>query len=355
MKQQAIHFVGLDVHQSTIVVSVRDESGKVVMNATVPTEEKAIVGLVQSACWPRVHVAFEEGTQAQWLHDVLIEKVERVVVCNVRGKDSLRNKDDRIDADGMSEKLRVGDLKPVFHGAPEILTLKELVRNYNNLIEDSTRVMLRIKAIYRARAIATPGVSVYRASQRKQWLAKLEGGARVRAASLLTQLDALLELRPKAKAAMIVAARRQPGWKVLRSIPFLGAVRVAQLLAIMRTPFRFRTKRNLWPYAGLAVVKHSSANQVFKNGKLQPSKKAPMTRGLNRNHNPLLKAVFKGAATAAASASGPLGEYYKASVSRGVDKDLAKVTLARKIAAVALRLWKKGEVFDPKKLTMQVT
>jgi transposase len=133
--------------------------------------------------------------------------------------------------------------------------------------------MQRIKAIYRARAIATPEVSVYRASQRKQWLAKLEGGARVRAASLLTQLDGLLELRPKAKAAMIVAARRQSGWKVLRSIPFLGAVRVAQLLVIMRTPFRFRTKRNLWPYAGLAVVKHSGANQVFQNGKLQRSKR----------------------------------------------------------------------------------
>jgi transposase len=355
MKQQAIHFVGLDVHQSTVVASVRDESGKVVMKATVPTQEKAIVALVRNTSWPRVHVAFEEGTQAQWLHDVLIDQVERVVVCNVRGKGPLANKDDRTDADAMSEGLRVGALKPVFHGVPEILTLKELVRNYNNLVQDSTRVMLRIKAIYRARAIATPGVLVYRASQRKQWLAKLEGGARVRAASLLTQLDALLELRPKAKVAMIAAARRQPGWKVLRSIPFLGAVRVAQLLAIMRTPFRFRTKRNLWPYAGLAVVKHSSANQVFKNGKLQRSKKAPMTRGLNRNHNPLLKAVFKGAATAAASASGPLGEYYKASVNRGVDEDLAKVTLARKIAAVALRLWKKGEIFDPKKLTMQAT
>ena len=35
MKQGPIQFVGLDVHQSTIVVSVRDESGKVVMNATV--------------------------------------------------------------------------------------------------------------------------------------------------------------------------------------------------------------------------------------------------------------------------------------------------------------------------------
>lgn len=154
---------------------------------------------------------------------------------------------------------------------------------------------------------------------------------------------------------MIVAARRQRGWKALRSIRFLGPVRVAQMLAIMRTPFRFRTKRNLWPYAGLAVVKHSSANQEFKNGKLQKSKKAPMTRGLNRNHNPQLKAMFKGAANAAASATGPLHDYYEASVGRGVDEELAKVTLARKIAAVALRLWKKGEVFDPKKLTMQAT
>jgi hypothetical protein len=74
-------------------------------------------------------------------------------------------------------------------------------------------------------------VSVYRPSQRKQFLAKLEGGARVRAASLLAQLDVLLELRPKAKAAMIAAARRQPGWKILRAIPFFGPVRVAQILA----------------------------------------------------------------------------------------------------------------------------
>ena len=120
----------------------------------------------------------------------------------------MRNASDRIDADEMSKRLREGSLRAVFHGAPEMLNLKELVRNYHNLVEDATRVMLRIKAIFRARAISTPGVSVYRASQRKQWLAKLEGGARVRATSLLSQLDMLLELRPKAKAAMIDAARR---------------------------------------------------------------------------------------------------------------------------------------------------
>ena len=118
---------------------------------------------------------------------------------------------------------------------------------------------------------------------------------------MLWQLDSLLELRPKAKADMIAEARRQPGWKTLHSMPFFGPVRVALLLAIMATPFRFRTKRQLWPYAGLAVVTRSSADAELVGGKLQRRRRAPLTRGLNRNHNPTLKSVFKGAANAAAA------------------------------------------------------
>ena len=136
------------------MASLRNEQGKIMMHATVPTEARAILTLVRST-GPRVHVAFEEGTQAQWLHDLLIDHAERVIVCNVRGCGELTNKNDRIDADKLSELLRLGALKAVYHGTPEILTLKELVRSYICLVEDSTRVMLRIKAIFRARAIGT--------------------------------------------------------------------------------------------------------------------------------------------------------------------------------------------------------
>ena len=66
------------------MASLRNEQGKIMMHATVPTEARAILTLVRSA-GQRVHVAFEEGTQAQWLHDLLIDYAERVIVCNVRG------------------------------------------------------------------------------------------------------------------------------------------------------------------------------------------------------------------------------------------------------------------------------
>jgi hypothetical protein len=227
MKQQAIQYVALDVHQATLVVSVRDAQGAVTMRATVATEAKGIVGLIRGL-GGRVHVAFEEGTQAQWLHDVLEPHAERVVVCNIRGRGETGNKSDRIDADRLSELLRLGSLKSVYHGASGLLTLKELVRSYVNLVEDSTRVLLRIKALVRARGINSPGRSVFRESTRTSWLSQLEQrGARIRAEALFAELDVLQELRPAAKAAMIAEARRQSGWKILRSVPFLGPVRVA--------------------------------------------------------------------------------------------------------------------------------
>jgi transposase len=355
MQNQAIQYLALDVHKATTVATLRDAAGGIVMRSTVRTEGQAIVGLVRGS-GKRVHVVFEEGTQAQWLYDLLHAHAERVVVCNVRGRNENVSKSDRIDSDELSERLRVGSVKSVFHGGTNLLTLKHLVRCYTNLVQDSTRVMLRIKALFRAVAVATPGVSVYRPSQRDMWLGQLESrGARMRAASLLTQLDTLLELRPRAKAAMISEAKRHPGWKVIRSIPFLGVVRVAQILALIATPHRFRTKRQLWMYVGFAVVTRSSADDELVDGKPRRRKRAPLTRGLNRNHNPQLKSVFKAAANAAAGKAGPLKDFYDESIARGVREELAKVTLARKIVSVTLRLWKRGELWDPAKLTMQAT
>jgi hypothetical protein len=65
--------------------------------------------------------------------------------------------------------------------------------------------------------------------------------------------------------------------------------------------------------------------------------------------------VFKGAATAAKARPGPLQAWYRARVAGGMPEELASVTLARKVAAIALRLWlwKKGERYDPAQPTVQ--
>jgi len=99
------------------------------------------------------------------------------------------------------------------------------------------------------------------------------------------------------------------------------------------------------------VVTRSSAEYTIVAGQAVRRRRAPMTRGLNRNHNRVLKDVFKGAATAATARPGPLQDFYHSVIARGTREELARLTLTRKLAALTLRLWKKGERYDPTKLT----
>lgn len=345
-------YVGLDVHQATTVAAVREERGRVIARSVVPTEAPAIVDFCRGMRGA-VHVALEEGTQAQWLHDLLAPVVAEVVVCDRRGQGSHGPKADHTDAEQLAELLRQGALRAVYHRNAERAAVKERARTYQNLVEDGTRVMLRLKALFRARGIRTPGRSVSDPEQQSDWLQTLpEAGARFRAQALYTELAVLQQLRPKAKAALLGEAKRDRAWAVLRSIPFLGPVRVALLLATMQTPWRFRTRRQLWAYAGLAVVTRASAEDEFQGTRAVRRRRAPMTRGLNRNHNRVLKNALKGAATTASARPGPLQDFSQAMMARGMREELARGTLTRKVAAIVLRLWQTGARYDPAQLTV---
>ena len=54
------------------------------------------------------------------------------------------------------------------------------------------------------------------------------------------------------------------------------------------------------------MVTYSSADYLIEAGRPVRRRRAPMTRGLNRNHNRVVKQVFKSAATAATGKPGPL-------------------------------------------------
>jgi hypothetical protein len=155
--------------------------------------------------------------------------------------------------------------------------------------------------------------------------------------------------------AMVAEARKHADYKLLQTVPGLGPIRAAQLLSVVVTPARFRTTRQFWKYCGLAVVTHSSSDWVVVNGK-KIRKKVQQTRGLNRDHNHVMKNIFKGAAmTVLKTGQGPLHDGYLRLVEKGTKPNLASVTLARKIAAIALSVWKHNAPFDPEKLQPKST
>jgi len=271
-------YIGLDVHQATISVAVMDSQGKVVMESILETKASTLLeffgGLRGS-----LFVTFEEGTWAAWLYDLLKPHVTEVLVCNPRKIPLLKqgNKSDKIDARKLAERLRLHDLKPVYHGEAGIRMLRELARSYLTVVKDLSRVMNRLKALYRSWAIPCAGRDVYYTRHRSQWLEKIpEAGTRRRAEQLYQQLDLLQHLRQQARREL-----------------------------------------------------------------------------LNKDYNHDLKGLFKGAATRASVKPGPLQEFYQRSLAKGIKPTMVRLTLARKIAAITLTLWKKGEDFDINKLNSQ--
>jgi transposase len=343
-----IKYVALDLHQASTSVSVRDPRGRVVRREVIPTSAAAILDLL-GAIGGTIHLTFEEGTLSQWVYDQVVSHVAKVIVCNPRHNRLLSagNKSDRIDADKLSDLLRLDALRAVYHERSAVAALRELVRSYNTLVEDTTRVMLRLKAVFRARGIDCRGTTVYGAKHRDRFLEALgDRGARERARHLYAQLDALSAVRAAARHQMLEEAKRHGAIRLLRSIPFIGPVRAAEIVAMVVTPHRFRTRRQLWAYAGLAVRTRSSAEYHFEAGTALRSGKR-LRRGLNRDFNRTLKKVFKEAAVSAVCSPGPLREAYERLLARGVRAELARLTIARKLAAMSLSIWKKGVPFNP--------
>jgi transposase len=348
-------YIGMDVHQATISVAVMDSKGKLMMECILETKATTLLEFIRGLRGS-LSVTFEEGTSAAWLHDLLKPHVSHLVVCDPRKNALLKDgsKSDRIDARKLADLLRGNQLKGVYHGEHGVRTLKELGRSYQTLTKDITRVMSRIKAVYRSWAIPCSGATVYARRHRAEWLAKiLEPGVRLRAERLYQQLDLLQPVRQEARRDLLVESHKHHAVKLLRQIPSVGPIRAALLVALLQTPSRFRTKRQLWAYSGFAIETHDSGEYRYVRGKLQRNRERMTVRGLNDNYNRDLKNLFKSAAISASTRPGPLCDFYVGLLQKGMRPTMARLTLARKIAAITLTIWKKGVNFDAKQLHRQ--
>jgi len=343
-------YVGMDVHQASTTVVLLDERGKCVMESIIETKAQTIRDLLKGMSGS-VHVALEEGTQAAWLYEIVRPLVGEVIVCDPRANKALMagNKGDRIDAHKLAQLLRAGLLKPVYHGGHSTRELKELVHNYDSVVSDSVRVMSRLKALFRGRGIGSAGRAIYNVKSSDKWVAKIsEPGAKSRASFLYSELKALKEIRRDSKKLLLSGSERHQATKLLCSIPGIGPVRAAVIVGTVSTPHRFRTRRQFWTYCGFAVVTRSSSDYRFEGSKVVRDRKRVTTRGLNRNFNRRLKAVFKGAVQQAIKQE-PFKSYWEQLKARNVTPAIARVSVARKLAAVTLAVWKSSEKFDVEK------
>jgi len=332
-------YLGIDPHRDSCTLSLVSAQGKKTKQFVVPTEGSALVRSVRDLRG-ELHVCVEEGEWSEWLSEILSPFVERLVVCQPQKRRG--PKSDASDSRELAERLRTNRTGPPVYKPPRPWArLREAVRLESKLTQDVTRTKLRLNSLYRRRGLASPRGEIYSPRHRGAWMAKLPAASRPSAEIWGEEIDALGELQCKAKSQMLEAARTFPIWRTLQTAPGIGEKRAAILVATVVTPHRFRNKRLFWSYCGLGVVTRTSSDWVQHAGQWV---RAPVvqTRGLNRACNRPLKAVFKGASMTVRRMlpPNPLLDHYDRMLLAGTKPNLAQLTMARKIAAIVLAMWK---------------
>jgi len=341
-------FIGLDVHTQSCTAVVIDPSGQRRRRVVLETDLGVLLEFISSVARPR-YLCMEEGTLCAWLYENLRPKLDGLEVV-VPSKKRRGNKNDDQDALALAEHIRVNskDMVRVNKITGLHTELREAWITYRVLRQDSTRVKTRLHASARSRGLYKVANRLYKPSDRESVLTELPSYMAKRTQIWGHQLDGVVDCREASERWLRDVAKRTPIVRRIMTAPGIGIIRSAGIVAIVVTPHRFRTKRQLWSYAGFGVKTHVSAEwQRDRQG--WKRSRWPQTRGLNTNRHPELKNIFKGAASRAITMEGPLQEDFQRLTTNGTKPSLAKLTIARKIAAAVLAMWKNNEDYDPDK------
>lgn len=343
-------YIGLDAHSQSCTIAVVGPSGRRLSSQVVETSGAALINALRAIPRPR-HLVFEEGTQSGWLYEILSPHVDEILVIQAT-QSTQGHKSDERDAFTLAETLRAGKFeRHVFKAPQQFSRLRSLAHTYVMLDRDLVRNKNRIKSLYRARGIAVSGKAVY-GNEREDYLKRLPESTRCAAELLYRQLDALSLLKSDARVELVAESHRHRISRILETCPGLGPVRVAQLVPVVVAPERFRTARQFWAYCGLAIIMRSSADWVRTANGGWTRAQINKTRGLNPQCNRRLKYIFKQAALSVLlKPDHPFRKHYDQLLESGTKPSNARLTVARKIAALSLSMWKHKEEYHHDQVT----
>lgn len=320
------NYIGLDAHSKTCTFVVLNKLGRQTGFQHIKTGESEIRKFIESVHGSKVLV-FEEGNLSKWLYAILKDKVDELVVCDpcfVNRRSG--HKDDYPDALHLAQQLRGKFLTPVYHDDSFFSELRSVVSSYLDLVRDTVRIQNRYKALFRSQAGDTEGKAIYRDEER---IAELGNEAdRFVAKALFAQLELLREQKGEYIKLFQEHEKKYPQIASLSSIPGIGEVRACVIAAIVCSPRRFPNKFKFWSYCML--VKYDCRSDDTSYGKKK-------TRG-----NRILKDVFIGAAQTVLQGKGALRKYYDDQLEKEVNHQAARKNVARKIAAIALSVMRRG-------------
>jgi transposase len=327
-------FVGIDAHSKECTIRVLNRKGRIVRSLTVPTTKEALREGVKGLCGP-VWAMCESGPMASLVADALRDRVDRMIVCVARENRLISESEDKSDpqdAFRLADLCRMGRFKEVYMPPAASQQLREVVRQYQKTVQDLTRAKNRLRAKFREHGVFCER-DVYSDAGREGYLQQVKPTVRFLLELQYVQLATVEQIQAKLSRRFQALLKKRPAYRLLQTIPGIGPVVSAIMVALIDDPWRFG-KRGLWCYSGLSVKGPWSGSP----------KKAK--KGGSKNGNRLMKYATFQAVPHAIVGSNRFARRYAALIEEGKKPAMAERTIARKLLATVLAVWKSGTAYQ---------
>jgi transposase len=329
--------VGLDVSLAMTAVCVLDARGQIVREAKVESNPDALLGFFRDldACDPSV--GLEAGPLSQWLYRHLREAGYDVTLMETRQvKGALKAmpvKTDRRDAEGIARLLHMGWFRPVHCKSLSAQEMRAVLSARKSVKKAALDIELSVRGVLRNFGLKMGQVAVGRFDARVRELIA-DNPMLMAAAEPLLQARANLR-RELARLERLLRdmVKADPPCRLMMTMPGIGPVVALTMRAAIDDPTRFRSSKDVGPWAGLTPSRHQSGERDVI-GAITRAGDAGVRAALFQAATVMLNRGAKSWLTAWAQ---------KVAGRRG--RKRATVALARRIGVILHRMWSDGTEF----------
>lgn len=334
------YYAGLDISMKKTYVVITDDKGRILRQKEVATEIADITAYLGDAAGLRV--CLESGSLSHWLARGLQETGFDVVVAEShhmeRYLSARMNKNDKNDAIGIAEALRVGVVKPVSIKSKDAQAQQVLIGSRRQLQRTARTLANTIRG-----ELKSVGIRFHQRLSHKKLLEnvdditdQLDTISRVSIESLCKALSALVIQLSVLDQHLQDTVRHDTCCTVLQTIPGVGPVTAMTFVSTIDEPERFRDSRMVGAYLGLSPRQYASG-EINHIGHIS-----------KRGNSECRAMLYEAAISILTRCTKPstLQRWGKRLVKKkGLKK--AAVAVARKLATIMHRMLITGELFDP--------
>jgi transposase len=341
----SIAWLGLDAHSRNCLLAQLDDQGTERHWWRFPTDPQQLLAHVRAIPATDKRLMLEESNLARWISQLLKPHVQQLVVCDARRNRLISqdaHKHDRRDAFALARLLRLNEFKPVWQPTDDQRVLfKRAAQAYENSVLRQTRLKLQLKSLFQHWGLFPAGATVFAKTGRATWLGQLPYDAlRAQARLLYESLDQALAGQAQTRRLLCQCGRAFPEVQRLRTVPGIGLVGAHLLVAYVQDPRRFAKFSRLSKYCRLAIRDRTSDGKPLGFEQLD-----------RQGHGTLKAITYRAFLQAAKRRTGPVWDFYQASLRHTGSTTHARLNTQRKILLLLWTLWLNGKDFDPKQFS----